>query len=267
MSGISTITPRETVLLADVVEACRQPSDLPMPGRVLDLLQELLHAECVTFVGLDSTLPRIRFFQCVDGMGVHECDSESLTEASSNPFWHRYWDADKGCSLADRTGDDTFVLRSSECESLRQRRAWYDPDTGEFYERLIQACLPFESLGRYSRVTGFRDGSDFTEKDVLFLKLLQPHFQQVYAANAATRRSTPPLTGRQMQVMRMVQAGLSNRQIARRAGVSEGTVHNHLTNVYGRLGVQSRTAAVHAVFDTAEDWSPHGEAAELHAGP
>jgi DNA-binding CsgD family transcriptional regulator len=267
MSGGSTITSRETALLADIVEACRQPSDLPMPGRVLELVQELLHAETVTFVGLDSKLPRIRFLQAVNSGGVHECESESLAQARSNIFWRRYWDPDKGCSYADMTGDDTFVRRSSECESLRQRRAWYDPETGEFAERLIQACLPFESLGRYSRVTGFRDGSDFTEKDVLFLKLLQPHFQQAYAANAATRRSTPPLTGRQMQVMRMVQAGLSNRQIARRAGVSEGTVHNHLTNVYGRLGVQSRTAAVHAVFDTAEDWSPHGDAAGLLARP
>jgi DNA-binding NarL/FixJ family response regulator len=52
----------------------------------------------------------------------------------------------------------------------------------------------------------------------------------------------------------MVQAGLTNRQIARRIGVTEGTVHNHLTHIYARLGVQSRTAAIHAAFDTADDW-------------
>ena len=86
------------------------------------------------------------------------------------------------------------------------------------------------------------------------MTLLQPHFHSSYTANAATRRATPTLTQRQMDIMRMVRAGLSNRQIAKRADLSEGTVHNHLTNVYTRLGVQSRTEALHAVFDVADDW-------------
>jgi len=54
--------------------------------------------------------------------------------------------------------------------------------------------------------------------------------------------------------MRMVRAGLTNRQIATRIGVTEGTVHVHLTNTYNRLGVQSRTAAVQAVFDSADEF-------------
>ena len=136
---------------------------------------------------------------------------------------------------------------------MRQRRAWAPSDTG-LNDRLIQACLPAESRGRYSRVTAFRDGSDFTEKDILFLTLLQPHFHASYTANSATRHATPTLTQRQMDVMRMVRAGLSNRQIASRTELSEGTVHNHLTNIYARLDVQSRTEALHAVFDVADDW-------------
>ena len=267
MNGNSTITAREAGLLADIVEACRQPSDLPMPGRVLDLMQELLHAECVTFIGLDSTLPRVRFHQYVEADGEHGCESETVAEASSNLFWQRYWDVDKGCSYADRTGDYTFVHRASEHASVRQRRAWHDADLGEFIERMIQACLPAESFGRYSRLTGWRNGRDFTEKDVLFLKLLQPHLERSYAANAAAWRSAQALTTRQMQIMRMVQAGLNNRQIARRAGVSEGTVHNHLTNVYSCLGVQSRTAAVHAVFDTAQEWSASADTPGYAVGP
>ena len=99
MNGNSTITAREAGLLADIVEACRQPSDLPMPGRVLDLMQELLHAECVTFIGLDSTLPRVRFHQYVEADGEHGCESETVAEASSNLFWQRYWDVDEGMQL------------------------------------------------------------------------------------------------------------------------------------------------------------------------
>jgi DNA-binding CsgD family transcriptional regulator len=251
--GGFTITPRETAALADIVELSRQPSDQPLPRLVLELLQGLLHAEWVTFAGLDSTQPRFRFMQSVDPDGQHACESETITEARTNPFWQRYWDPDKGCSYADRTGDYNFVRRASDYESLRQRRAWAPGDTRD-PDRLIQACLPAESRGRYSRVTAFRDGSDFTEKDIFFLTLLQPHFHMSYAANAAIRRSAPTLTPRQMDVMSMVRAGLSNRQIARRTELSEGTVHNHLTNIYARLDVQSRTEALHAVFDVADDW-------------
>ena len=251
--GGFTITTRETSMLSDIVELCRQSSDQPLPGSVLELVQGLLHAECVTFIGLDSTLPRIRFVQAVEADGQHGLEGETIAEAGTNPFWHRYWDPDKGCSYADRTGDYNFVHRASDYQSLRQRRAWGTSDA-ELPDRLIQACLPAESRGRYSRVTAFRNGSDFTEKDILFLTLLQPHLHSSYRANAATRRATPTLTQRQMDIMRMVRAGLSNRQIAKRADLSEGTVHNHLTNVYTRLGVQSRTEALYAVFDVADDW-------------
>jgi DNA-binding NarL/FixJ family response regulator len=44
--------------------------------------------------------------------------------------------------------------------------------------------------------------------------------------------------------MHLVAAGHTNAQIARRLGVSEGTVRKHLENIYGRLHVSSRTAAV-----------------------
>ena len=254
MSSRSTITPRETSLLADILDACRQPAEMPLLPRVLDLLQGLLQADWVTFIGLDSTLPRIRFHQYVDPEGEQGFECETVTEARANPFWHQYWDPDKGCSYADRTGDYTFVRRASDLASLRQRRARHEADLGQFDEGMIQACLPAESFGRYSRVTGWRNGSDFTEKDILFLRLLQPQLERAYSANVVARHTSPALTPRQLHVMGMVQAGLTNRQIARRIGVSEGTIHNHLTNIYARLAVQSRTAAVHAVFDTSEDW-------------
>jgi DNA-binding NarL/FixJ family response regulator len=45
-----------------------------------------------------------------------------------------------------------------------------------------------------------------------------------------------------------VAAGHDNTAIARRLALSPGTVRNHLENVYARLGVTSRTAAVALVF-------------------
>lgn len=53
-----------------------------------------------------------------------------------------------------------------------------------------------------------------------------------------------PLTRRQLEILRLVANGLSNRQIAARLSLSEFTVRRHLSNVYLRLGVSSRAAAV-----------------------
>jgi DNA-binding NarL/FixJ family response regulator len=45
-----------------------------------------------------------------------------------------------------------------------------------------------------------------------------------------------------------VAAGHTNAQIARRLGMTEGTVRTHLENIYERLQVSSRTAAVTCAF-------------------
>ena len=52
------------------------------------------------------------------------------------------------------------------------------------------------------------------------------------------------LTKRQPELLDLVAAGLTNRQVARQLGLSEGTVRRHLENIFTRLGVNSRTAAV-----------------------
>jgi carbon-monoxide dehydrogenase large subunit len=58
------------------------------------------------------------------------------------------------------------------------------------------------------------------------------------------RRSRPAgLTGREVQVLALVAGGLSNRQIADALTVSEKTVENHLTSVYGKIGAENRAAA------------------------
>jgi ATP/maltotriose-dependent transcriptional regulator MalT len=62
------------------------------------------------------------------------------------------------------------------------------------------------------------------------------------AEPAGTERAG--LTDRELEVLSLVAGGLSNRQIAQRLVLSEHTVHRHLANIYARLGVSSRAAAV-----------------------
>jgi DNA-binding NarL/FixJ family response regulator len=60
------------------------------------------------------------------------------------------------------------------------------------------------------------------------------------------------LSAREREVLALVGAGLSNRLIARRLGISEKTVKAHLTSVFGQIGVTDRVQA-------ALWWQRHGE--------
>ena len=91
-------------------------------------------------------------------------------------------------------------------------------------------------------------GPDFSERDRALLVLLRPHLHQAYLDAEQHRRDTPQLTPRQRELLRLVAAGHTNTQIARRLGLSEGTVRTHLKNIYTRLNVSSRTAAVTHTF-------------------
>jgi DNA-binding NarL/FixJ family response regulator len=53
-----------------------------------------------------------------------------------------------------------------------------------------------------------------------------------------------PLTKRELDVLRLMAGGYSNREIAGALGTSEGTVKNHASSILSKLGVRDRTRAV-----------------------
>src|SRR2546425_1113860 len=68
----------------------------------------------------------------------------------------------------------------------------------------------------------------------------------------ASRSSPPPtkassypagLTAREVEVLRLVAQGLTDAQVAERLVISPRTVNFHLTSIYGKIGVSSRSAA------------------------
>jgi ATP/maltotriose-dependent transcriptional regulator MalT len=60
------------------------------------------------------------------------------------------------------------------------------------------------------------------------------------------QRRSSGLTAREIDILHLVADGLSNAEIAERLVLSERTVHAHLRSVFDKLGVNTRTAAVHA---------------------
>jgi two-component system NarL family response regulator len=56
--------------------------------------------------------------------------------------------------------------------------------------------------------------------------------------------SDPPLTDRELQVLRLMADGSSNRDIAERLFISENTVKNHVRHILEKTGTRSRLAAV-----------------------
>jgi len=62
-------------------------------------------------------------------------------------------------------------------------------------------------------------------------------------AAARSDELVEPLTDRELEVLRLVATGATNKGVARTLMIAEGTVKNHLTSVYGKLGVSDRTQA------------------------
>jgi DNA-binding NarL/FixJ family response regulator len=52
------------------------------------------------------------------------------------------------------------------------------------------------------------------------------------------------LSARELQVLRLMAGGYSNREIAEALGAAEGTIKNHASSILGKLGVRDRTRAV-----------------------
>jgi DNA-binding CsgD family transcriptional regulator len=102
------------------------------------------------------------------------------------------------------------------------------------------------------RITLFRPPGDppFTERDKLLMRVLRPHLTSI-RDRVETERPGASLTPRQVELVRHLALGKTNRQLAKDLGVAEGTVRKHLEILYRNLGVNSRTEALARVARVA----------------
>jgi len=73
---------------------------------------------------------------------------------------------------------------------------------------------------------------------------LSPQAYEALARATRAQAEECPLTEREVEVMRLARRGLPNPQIAQALHISPGTVRNHLSSVYRKLGVHSRYEAL-----------------------
>jgi DNA-binding CsgD family transcriptional regulator len=220
--------------------------DQPIPWSVLAGLRDLISCESINFFELDSDRQVVQYNQTLPDDELGEPQAASLLAA----FWAHYPSC-RPCSYPDDSGDLTSVTTFSDFYSQRELRAtgMYADYFSEFSaEREIMLCLPSPRYRTLRLMLVRGRGPDFSDRDRALLRLLRPHLYARF--KASTRRPPVELTARQRELLGLVAAGYTNGQIARRMSVADSTVRKHLENIFERLQVTSRTAAVARVLGT-----------------
>jgi DNA-binding CsgD family transcriptional regulator len=239
--------------LAGIVSEGRP--DLPdgegLPPSLLADVMGQIRCDDVFFLGFDSIRQAFWF-----GQEIVPSPGAPGSDDLDRVYWKHYRDS-RFCSYPGRTGDLRSVIKTTDFYSARQWHStamYTDHDRLLGLEHCLMLCLPearprTTGPGRHVRLYVSRGpGPDFSERDRAVLTLLRPHLHQAYLDAERRRHPVPRLTPRQTDLLHLVAAGQTNSQIARRLGISEGTVRTHLENIYERLHVSSRTAAVTRAF-------------------
>jgi LuxR family maltose regulon positive regulatory protein len=91
-----------------------------------------------------------------------------------------------------------------------------------------------------------KGGGDTPHSSLPYLDSLLDAFQDAFGEPARPQQGEPldPLTPRELEVIRLISKGYSNPEIASELMVSINTIKKHTSNIYGKLGVSSRTQAI-----------------------
>jgi predicted ATPase/class 3 adenylate cyclase/DNA-binding CsgD family transcriptional regulator len=115
------------------------------------------------------------------------------------------------------------------------------------YDRAVEALRT--QLGEQAFAAAWAEGRTLSLEQALATpgQVALPVPTQGERSSSPTLASPPSypdgLTAREVEVLRIVAQGLTNEQVAERLVISPRTVDTHLTSIYGKIGVSSRTAA------------------------
>jgi len=168
--------------------------------------------------------------------------------------------------LSSRTSFVDWLLTETELGRIAAANEWW-PKAEDHFQRAVRFCethslRPFLGLARYEyalmllrrRQPGDRRQalSLLSEAEAIFAELeMKRYVEKARTARALVGRGRRPsliypfgLTEREALVLRLLVEGKSNRELAEALVVSQKTVERHLANIYAKIGVNSRAAAV-----------------------
>jgi len=175
---------------------------------------------------------------------------ESLALAKAgNSKWHIRRGLEGLAGVLASQGDLVWAARLwGAAEALRDAMGTpIAPVYRANYERSVAAAR--DQLGEQVFTTAWAEGRTMTPERVLGAQGRAAVSTQTSAGQAAITNMKPSrtylagLTTREVEVLRLVAQGLSDVQVAAHLVISPRTVNAHLTSIYNKLGVDSRTAA------------------------
>jgi ATP/maltotriose-dependent transcriptional regulator MalT len=118
----------------------------------------------------------------------------------------------------------------------------------------LELDAPYEVARTRELMAGACSALGDDEAGMLELEAARELFERLGAGIDLARISAPTaaqhgLSEREVEVLRLVASGKSNREIASTLVISEHTVARHLQNIYGKLGLSSRAAATAFAFE------------------
>jgi DNA-binding CsgD family transcriptional regulator len=159
-----------------------------------------------------------------------------------------FWRSVRGflpCNYPDRTGDLISVVRWSDFYTQRELRNaphyvnHLGPNGDRHGMHIAFPCPP----GQMRKISFWRTvGPDFSERDRLVAELIRPHLWEIYL-DSQRRRRVPQLSRREWEVLRLVDQGYSNAEVAKLLHISIATVRKHMEHIFDRTGTRSRSSA------------------------
>jgi DNA-binding CsgD family transcriptional regulator len=202
----------------------------PVPGRPLP--------EARSLELLDRLVPCDILGACRTDLHGHESHLIELTPRSRSRV--RETDSDVGPCRDDGCDGSPHYLGYMHWNKHPHEAEWCDVDIAH----ADALAVGFRNGGDHIAQFYFaRVGGRFSDDELALLWTLGPVLQRL-ARERPTPRLPASLTVTERRILTCVAAGLSNPDIAEQLAVARGTVRKHLENIYRKLGVGSRGAAI-----------------------
>tara|TARA_R110000751_G_scaffold288076_3_gene393141 strand:+ start:3477 stop:4313 length:837 start_codon:yes stop_codon:yes gene_type:complete len=242
------LTAKKSRALSHVVEVLADvhANATELRRHVATAVLDLVDADMCSSYAWDPSIGRFE-----SGVGIN------LREGHTDRYlsYHQYRHSSRMSLLWGRTGAVRIsdIISNADLHNTEIYSDLLGPDHHKFG---IQMALFHK--GRYlsdMRIWRSEGTSDFTSQDKHLLDLIEPAFARAYlrlstAINANRTKihaeALKGLSAREAAVAELVAAGYSDKEVARKLGVSFPTVRTHLGNVFNKLGSRNRTElAVH----------------------